>query len=259
MRANQERKEELPAAECQRMLSLVAAPLLPPHQLAAIFAAFDTNLDGEISPDELHNVLRMLNPIGRYKEVQALAPRPPPPGLAKQLGERTAEQMRRLQSAAEPCLKQLGALALQVGGLAGTEAPEGGGGHGDAGGGSGGGRDGDGGGDGDGDGEDGGGDNGGDGDEGEVGAKATKDGDGSPTRESTSVAQGLDFRRAGNMLVKAFGSGTAAAGGDGEEREEGGGLQRKWRRRRKVKRTAFDTNQRLAEQWQAVAPNFAYA
>ena len=156
-------------------------------------------------------------------------------------------------------LKQLGALALQVGGLAGTEAPEGGGGHGDAGGGSGDGRGGDGGGDGDGDGEDGGGDNGGDGDEGEVGAKATKDGDGSPTRESTSVAQGLDFRRAGNMLVKAFGGGTAAAGGDGEESEEGGGLQRKWRKRRKVKRTAFDTNQRLAERWQAVAPNFAYA
>ena len=71
------------------------------------------------------------------------------------------------------------------------------------------------------------------------------------------MAQGVDFRRAGNMLIKALGGGTAADGG--EEGEEGGELQRKWRRRRRVKRTAFDTNQGLAEQWQAVAPNFAYA
>ena len=81
--------------------------------------------------------------------------------------------------------------------------------------------------------------------------------DGSPTGGSTSVAQGIDFRRAGNLLVKALGGGTAAAGD--EEDEEKAGMQQKWRRRRRAKRTAWDTNQKLAEQWQAVAPNFAYA
>ena len=44
-----------------------------------------------------------------------------------------------------------------------------------------------------------------------------------------------------------------------KEDEEKAGMQQKWRRRRRAKRTAWDTNQKLAEQWQAVAPNFAYA
>ena len=237
MRVNQERDEELPAAECQRMLSLVVAPLLPPHQLEAIFAAFDTNLDGEISPDELRGVLCMINPLGRPKEVQALAPKPPPPGLAEKMGDLaltvTAEEMRKIQSAAELRLNQLGLKRL--GSLLATEAPPpawGGGGGGGGGGGQ------------EGEAED--------EAEGEAGAE-----DGSPTGGNASVAQGLDLRRAGNMLVKALGGGTAAAGD--EEDEEGAGMQQKWRRRRRVKRTAWDTNQRLAEQWQAVAPNFAYA
>ena len=93
MRVNEEREEELPKAQCQRMLSLVAAPLLPPHQLEAIFAAYDTNLDGEISPDELRGVLCMINPLGRSKEIQALLPKPPPPGLAQRVGELTAEEV----------------------------------------------------------------------------------------------------------------------------------------------------------------------
>ena len=45
-----------------------------------------------------------------------------------------------------------------------------------------------------------------------------------------------------------------AADEDGEK----AGVQRKWRRRMK-ERTGWDTNQRLAEQWKAVAPDFAYA
>ena len=50
--------------------------------------------------------------------------------------------------------------------------------------------------------------------------------------------------------------GTAATG---DEDEEKAGVQQKWRRRRRAQRTGWDTNQRLAEQWKAVAPDFAYA
>jgi len=220
VRADHGRQEALPTDECARMLTLLAGPLMPDTQLHAIFAAFDANLDGEISPEELHSVLRIINPLGRTAAVQELAPKKPPPGLA----ERTAQVGEWVHQRAKPHLKQLDKqlgvlgdrLAQHTGALALKPPPEEG-----------------------------------EGDQGGVGEGA---GEGGAQEGGETVLGDAE------ALMKELAGDAEEEENDGVEQLAGPTRLQPFGRKKKPARrgSTFDTNQALANKWQQNMPDFAY-
>ena len=212
--------EALGADECQRMLAVAAGPLLPESQLRAIFAAFDANLDGEISVDELHRVLRMLNPHQRLKELAKLQP-PPKPTWQQ-------EALHHAKVATEPYFKKfektIGNVqaAIDEANQAVVTATGGG----------------------DAEGADGGGAEGG----------AEGEGNGGDTiqpGQNRAMARRGGLRRASKFLM-AVGLDSGGPAADDDDDDDGG------RGRRKKRNSTFEGNQKLAQKWKATAPGFAY-
>lgn len=62
---------------CERMLWLLATPLMKSSQFEALFSAFDSNSDNRVSPGEIEKVFAILNPHNRLQRVKPVAvPKP---------------------------------------------------------------------------------------------------------------------------------------------------------------------------------------
>lgn len=223
----------LGADECQRMLAIAAGPLLPESQLRAIFAAFDANLDGEISVDELHRVMRMLNPHHRLKELAKLQP-PPKPTWQQ-------EALHHAKVAAEPYFKKIERTignvqaAIDEANQAVITATGGGDAQGGDGGGGGGNVEG--------------------GDEGDGDGDGNHGGSNSQPGQSRAMARRGGLRRASKFLMAVgLDSGGPGAADDDDDGDGGGAT----RGRRKKRNSTFEGNQKLAEKWKKQAPGFSY-